>query len=146
MSAWLANAVAVGHVGVIILSVVGAAAVVSGRFATRWPLPLWQVVYLVAAVWTSLSVLLHNDCALTTLEKSLREWDHPGGAYTGSFVGHYAPGLPRWVDGNGFVALHLAAIGGAVLACRLWWRNERLDSSGECPCSRTFRTKSSNGR
>jgi len=146
MWAVLADGVAIGHAGLILLSVVGAGAVLSGRFAARWPLPFWQWLYLVAAVGVSLSVILHDGCILTTLEKSLRERDRPGGAYDGSFVGHYAPGLPWWVDGSGFVALHLAAVGGTVQACRRWWRHERLNLSGECPCSRTFRTKSSNGR
>jgi hypothetical protein len=112
----MADGVAVAHAGWIALMVFGGVAVVGGRFARRWPLPAWQLAYLLAAVGGSLSAVIHGDCALTTLENWLRGPD----GYAGSFVGHYAPGVPAAVADAAFVGLSLAAVGGAVLAVRRW--------------------------
>lgn len=116
LSSRLADGVAVAHAGWIALVVAGAVAVVGGRFARRWPLPVWQLAYLLAAVGGSLSAVIHGDCVLTTLENRLRGPD----GYAGSFVGHYAPGVPAAVADAAFVGLSFVAVIGAGLAVRRW--------------------------
>jgi hypothetical protein len=116
MSIWLANLVAVLHAGWILLNLAGTLTVVLGRFATQWPLPMWQRLYLLSAVGSSLSAVLHGDCLLTTIENHLRRWSHPANVYDGSFLSHYVPVIPSEVADRVFLILSVAALVGVCQA------------------------------
>jgi len=105
----LAGIVALLH-GLLILCVIaGSAAAISGRILRnrRVSRAFYTLILLVVA-----SDVLLGECALTRLERSLRESAQPGSSYRGSFIAHYFGFLPpmvhHWI-GPALVVSALAA-------------------------------------
>ncbi len=109
---WLANLVAITH-GLLVIAVIsGSLAAVIGLLRH---MPKLERAYYALVVALIASDLFLGGCALTGLEKRLREANAAGSAYRDSYIGHYASFLPPVVHdygGPALVAMGLLALPG----------------------------------
>lgn len=84
--------------------------IVGGFLAWRWRWMLW--LHLAAAAWALVVVVTDLRCPLTVVEKDVRRLG-TGGAYPGTFIGHYIAGT-IYPDGYTRVAEYVLL--GIVLA------------------------------
>src|SRR2546421_659130 len=118
----LANVVAVTHGLIVLCVVVGSVAAVFGLLRRSRRIQ-WSFCSLLVAL--ILSDLLLGSCALTELEKNLRNAAQAGSAYKESFIGHYFPMLPPKV--HDFAGPTLVVAG--LAAIPYWrWRDRRSES------------------
>lgn len=117
---WLADAVLVIHVAVVLFVVLGLALIVAGGLQRwSWIRNRWfRFSHLAAIGVVTLQAWLGVLCPLTTLEVWLRG-RAGAGEYSGSFVGHWLQQLlyydaPAWV----FVLAYTVFAGVVVL---VWW-------------------------
>src|SRR4051794_13734898 len=108
----LANAVALIHVGFILVYFGGAVVVLCGRLGRTWPLPFFQRLYLATAFLTCLSHVVLGRCVLTTWENCLRRLENIPTEYVGTFVDNYAPFIPGPIADWAFLLATLAAFAG----------------------------------
>lgn len=118
---FLADAVLVFHVGVVLFVVGGLVVVVAGnRLHWRWVNQLWfRLAHLAAIAFVAVQSWLGQFCPLTTLESWLRV-QAGAGAYEQSFIELWLQRLiyyqaPPWV----FTAAYTAF---TVLVLLAWWR------------------------
>jgi len=99
--------------------VAGSAAAMAGllRHRRRLRSAFYGLLALMAA-----SDLLLGECALTQVERALRDSAQPGSAYRESFVMHYMPWLPARVGANAGRVLVI----GALLAWPAWGACDRF--------------------
>lgn len=115
--AWVADGIALFHGALLMVYIVGTASAFSGGFL-RHPLLPWQRVYLLLILLLSLSVLLTEGCVLTQMEKLFRGAATPELCYQSSFLEHYFPFIPSWMDRVGSVLL---LVGGCVAVLTAMW-------------------------
>jgi hypothetical protein len=113
----LANSIVAVHLCVIVLYWCGAVSAVRGGFL-RYPLALWQRLYLALAVLMSITVLLTDECYLTRWENALRAGLSPPSHYHESFLSHYVTDMPTSVDG--VISVVLLFAGCVAMTCALW--------------------------
>jgi hypothetical protein len=118
MYAALAGTVAAAHGALVACVVVGSIAAILGRLRARRRIA--ALFYSLLGLVIASDVLL-GECALTRLERRLREAAGPGSAYHGSFIGHYFGFLPPFVHHWIGPALVVAAL----VAYPAWWWADR---------------------
>jgi hypothetical protein len=94
----LADGVVLFHAGVLAVYIAGAASVLQGGFLIA-PLRFWQRGYLAIVLGMAVTIVGGAaKCPLTWLENAIRAAGDPTTCYSGSFVEHYVPALPKVVD------------------------------------------------
>lgn len=119
---WLANAVLLVHLGVVLFVVGGLLLVVLGNLLRAWPwVNAWwfRTAHLAAIVTVAAESWWGVTCPLTTLEMWLR-LRAGAPAYGGGFVEHWLQRLlyydaPPWVFVLGYTVF-------ALLVVAAWWR------------------------
>src|SRR4051812_33809809 len=105
---FMADAVLILHVGIVLFIVLGQALIVAGALlGWRWIRHLvFRALHLAAILYVALQTWFGLVCPLTTLEQWLRVQAGEG-TYTGDFIGHWLSRLlfyeaPPWV----FIAVY----------------------------------------
>ncbi len=121
LAAWLADAVLLAHLGIVVFNVGGLVLIVAGnRLGWRWVNQWWfRVAHLAAIAVVVMQAWLGITCPLTTLESWLRGL--AGGApYAAGFIQHWVQRLlyydaPAWVFAGAYTLFGL-------LVVAVWWR------------------------
>jgi hypothetical protein len=112
----LVDSIVLVHLCLIALYWCGAVSAVRRGFL-RYPLALWQRIYLVLVLLISVSVLLSDECYLTRWENALRARQSPPSDYRQSFLSQYVMDVPKSLGGIASVILLLAGV--VAMSCAL---------------------------
>ncbi|MFL6707737.1 MAG: DUF2784 domain-containing protein [Massilia sp.] len=122
---FMADAVLILHVGIVLFIVLGQALIVAGALlGWRWIRHLpFRALHLAAILYVALQTWFGLVCPLTTLEQWLRVQAGEG-TYTGDFIGHWLAHLlfyqaPPWV----FIAGY--SVFASLVAASWWWAPPR---------------------
>ncbi|MDB5893161.1 MAG: hypothetical protein JWQ88_692 [Rhodoferax sp.] len=117
---WMANAVLLVHVGIVLFVVLGLPLTVAGNLrGWRWVNTAWfRVAHLATIAIVVAEAALGWVCPLTTLEMWLRS-GAGGSAYAGDFVGHWLSVLLYWNAPPWAFTVAYSVFGLAVVAA--WW-------------------------
>ena len=121
LAAWLADAVLLAHLGVVVFNVGGLVVIVAGnRLGWRWVNHGWfRAAHLAAIAVVVAQAWLGITCPLTTLESWLRALAGTA-PYGEGFIEHWVQRIlffdaPAWVFAGAYTAFGL-------LVAAVWWR------------------------
>jgi len=127
---WLANGLLILHAIVVGITVAGAVALFTGRFAKFHKKDFFAWAFIVCSFGQILSFLLTGGCVFTEWEKNLRREADPTSLYSKTFLQEYLPFLPE-----GFIQaipfLTLGALIGALIQIRFAIRRKRNPNTNE---------------
>ena len=121
---WLANGLLILHAIVVGITVAGAIALFTGRFAKFHKKDFFAWTFIVCAFGQIISLILTGGCVFTEWEKKIRLQADPTASYSKTFLQEYLPFLPE-----GFIHavpfLTLGALIGALIQIRFAIKRKR---------------------
>ncbi len=110
----LANALLFIHGVIVAITVAGAVAIFTGRFAKFHIRDYFAWAFLVCCVGQLVSLIFTGGCILTEWERSLRLQADPNIKFSETFLQEYLPFLPLWFTASIPLLTLAAAIGAAI--------------------------------
>ncbi len=114
---WLANGLLILHVIVVGITVAGAVALFTGRFAKFHKKDFFAWAFIVCSFGQIFSLILTGGCVFSEWEKNIRLQADPTASYSKTFLQEYLPFLPEgFIHATPF--LTLGALIGALIQIR----------------------------